>query len=284
MNVEMWSHPAVRRNIEMLRSRGHVFVDPEAGMLACGMQGEGRLAEVDVIVARILKMLGDDGSLAGFRVLVTAGPTIEDLDPVRFISNRSSGKMGYAVACAARLRGADVVLVSGPTPLPPPPGVTVVQVRSAEQMKDAVLQHYSRVDLVVKAAAVADYRPRQAAEQKIKKGGSPPSIELVPNEDILELLGKTRRHQVLVGFAAETGDLEKNARSKMERKNLDFIVANDVSGPVFGEDSATVQILARDGVSVVMRQASKTAIADRILDMAQDLLISRKAHQLPELR
>jgi phosphopantothenoylcysteine decarboxylase/phosphopantothenate--cysteine ligase len=284
MNVEMWNHPAVRRNIEVLRSRGHVFVDPEAGMLACGMQGEGRLAEVDVIVARILEMLGGDGSLAGFRVLVTAGPTIEDLDPVRFISNRSSGKMGYAVARAARLRGADVVLVSGPTALPPPPGVKVVQVRSAGQMKDAVLQYYPGVDLVVKAAAVADYRAGHVAEQKIRKSSSPASIELVPNEDILELLGKTRRHQVLVGFAAETGDLEKNARSKMKRKNLDFIVANDVSGLVFGEDSATVQILASGGESVEMRQASKPAIADRILDMAKDLMTSRKAHELPELR
>jgi phosphopantothenoylcysteine decarboxylase/phosphopantothenate--cysteine ligase len=259
-------------------------VDPDAGMLACGMQGEGRLAEVDVIVARILDMLGGDGSLSGFKVLVTAGPTVEDLDPVRFISNRSSGKMGYAVARAARLRGADVVLISGPTSLSPPAGVKAVPVRSAAQMKDAVLQYYPDMDLVVKAAAVADYRPRQVAVEKMKKGDAAASIELIPNEDILELLGKMKRDQILVGFAAETSDIIANARTKLRRKNLDLIVANDVSGPVFGEDTATVEILSSAGERVTIQRASKQAIADRILDMARSLKTSRKTHVLPDLR
>lgn len=169
MNVEMWHHPAVQANVEILKARGHYFVDPEPGVLACGMEGDGKLASVDVIVRRILDLLEGDKSLAGLKVLVTAGPTVEDIDPVRFLSNRSSGKMGYAVAESALHRGAEVYLVSGPTALTPPAGACTVQVRSAADMKDAVMRIFPKVDIVIKAAAVADYRPEAAAPQKIKK-------------------------------------------------------------------------------------------------------------------
>jgi phosphopantothenoylcysteine decarboxylase/phosphopantothenate--cysteine ligase len=173
MNVGMWHHPAVQANVEILKTRGNGFVNPESGQLACGMEGEGRLASVEAIVDRILEVLRAGESLAGLKVLVTAGPTVEDIDPIRFISNRSSGKMGYAVAETARRRGAEVFLVSGPTALKPPSGVHFIQIRSAEQMKDAVLSLYPEMDIVVKAAAVADYRPVEAATQKIKKNGAP---------------------------------------------------------------------------------------------------------------
>jgi phosphopantothenoylcysteine decarboxylase / phosphopantothenate---cysteine ligase len=276
MNVVMWDHPAVRANVEILRARGHHFVDPEPGDLACGMKGEGRLAAVDAIVARILDLLQCSQTLAGVRVLVTAGPTVEDLDPVRFISNRSSGKMGYALAQAARLRGANVTLVSGPTQLHPPAGVDTVFVRSAAEMKEAVLRQFQNADIVIKAAAVGDYRPADKLPGKLKKGKRGLSLALVPTEDILEYLGKEKKHQVLIGFAAETDDLLQNARVKLQHKNLDFIVANDVGSGVFGSDAATVHILSPSGQPVTLVNLSKTAIANRILDAAQDLLATRE--------
>ena len=276
MNVEMWRHPAVRANVEILRARGHHFVDPEPGMLACGMEGTGRLAQVDVIVARILELLRGAQSLAGLNVLVTAGPTVEDIDPVRFLSNRSSGKMGYAVAEIARQRGAEVSLVSGPTSLNPPEGVRFVPVRSAAQMKDAVLALYPDMDIVVKAAAVADYRPAAPSAQKIKKGKAVLRLPLDRTDDILALLGKRKRKQVLVGFAAETERLLESARGKLERKNLDLLVANDVSGGVFGEDDSSVVVLRRGGDPVTIERQPKRAIAGRILDMALEARTGRK--------
>ncbi len=276
MNVEMWRHPAVRANVETLRARGHHFVDPEPGMLACGMEGTGRLAQVDVIVARILELLRGAQSLAGLNVLVTAGPTVEDIDPVRFLSNRSSGKMGYAVAEIARQRGAEVSLVSGPTSLTPPEGVRFVPVRSAAQMKDAVLALYPDMDIVVKAAAVADYRPAAPSAQKIKKGKAVLRLPLDRTDDILALLGKRKRKQVLVGFAAETERLLESARGKLERKNLDLLVANDVSGGVFGEDDSSVVVLRRGGDPVTIERQPKRAIAGRILDMALEARTGRK--------
>ena len=276
MNVVMWNHPAVRTNVETLKARGHIFVDPEEGDLACGMKGEGKLAPVDTIVARILELLDCSQQLRGVKVLVTAGPTVEDLDPVRFISNRSSGKMGYAVAQVAHQRGAEVVLVSGPTTLTPPAGVETVFVRSATEMKDAVLRRFEEADVVVKAAAVGDYRPAEYSSTKIKKGESGWSLPLVPTYDILEHLGKGKRRQVLVGFAAETGDLLKNARGKLERKNLDLVVANDIGSGVFGADAATVCILTSEGEQVTLRDASKATIAGRILDLAQEIAAHRK--------
>lgn len=276
MNVEMWGHPAVRANIAVLRERGHLFVDPEPGVLACGMEGEGKLADVDRIVTRILGTLRQGESLAGLKVLVTAGPTIEDLDPVRFISNRSSGKMGYAVARAARQRGAEVVLISGPVRLEPPYGVRLVPVRSAREMKDAVLEAFPHVDVVIKAAAVADYRPAAYAAEKLKKTGLPSQLELVPTDDILAELGAVRKDQVLVGFSAETGDPRPHATSKMEQKNLDMIVANDVAG-VFGADTASVYIMLREGETVTMAGAPKLEIAHRILDLVLGLRNRRTA-------
>ena len=277
MNVEMWRHPAVRANVEILRARGHHFVDPEPGMLACGMEGTGRLAQVDVIVARILELLRGAQSLAGLNVLVTAGPTVEDIDPVRFLSNRSSGKMGYAVAEIARQRGAEVSLVSGPTALKPPEGVRFVPVRSAAQMKDAVLALYPDMDIVVKAAAVADYRPASPSAQKIKKGKAALRLPLDRTDDILALLGKQKRTQVLVGFAAETERLLESARGKLQRKNLDLLVANDVSAGVFGEDDSSVVVLRRGGDPVTIERQPKRAIAGRILDMALEARTGRKS-------
>jgi phosphopantothenoylcysteine decarboxylase/phosphopantothenate--cysteine ligase len=277
MNVEMWNNPAVRDNLEILRMRGHHIVEPESGMLACGTEGMGRLADVDFIVERILELMNGDQPLAGLRVLVTAGPTVEDIDPVRFLSNRSSGKMGYAVAAAAKLRGATVVLVSGPTSLAAPSGIEVVQVRSAGEMKEAVLRHYPSADIVVKAAAVSDYRPASPATRKIKRGAEAGTLSLVPNDDILALLGEQKKHQVLIGFAAETGSIDDNARQKLIRKHLDLIVANDVSAGVFGQDSATVHILAPAGESEVLSGQSKRAIANRILDIARGLVDTRRS-------
>ena len=274
MNVEMWHHPAVQANVAILKARGNRLVDPEPGILACGMEGDGRLAPVEKIVDCILGELKYDRSLAGIKVLVTAGPTVEDIDPVRFISNRSSGKMGYAVAETAMRRGADVSLVSGPTNLPVPEGVNLVQVRSAAEMKVAVLELFPEMDIVVKAAAVADYRPSDAAAQKIKKKDESRSLELVPTEDILDLLGKRKTHQILVGFAAETENLLFSASEKMERKNLDFLIANDVSSGVFGSDNSSVHILKRSGESVFLAQQSKHDIAARILDIVVE---SRKS-------
>jgi phosphopantothenoylcysteine decarboxylase/phosphopantothenate--cysteine ligase len=277
MNVEMWRHPAVRTNVEILRKRGHIFVDPEPGMLACGMEGEGRLADVKTIVAAILDTLKIGKSLAGKTVLVTAGPTVEDLDPVRFLSNRSSGKMGYALAQAAQQRGAQVILVSGPTALNAPAGVNFVPVRSAEQMLQAVLEFYPQSDLVLKAAAVADYRPAEYAARKLKKTGEAAVLPLTPTQDILALLGAEKKHQILVGFTAETEDLIARARGKMARKNLDLMVANDVSQGVFGADSSTVHILSPGGETVTIENRSKIEIAHRILDLAAERLQNRDA-------
>ncbi len=268
MNVEMWRHPAVRANVEILKDRGHYFVNPEPGLLACGMEGEGRLAAVDVIVSRILEALKVGELLAGMKVLVTAGPTVEDIDPIRFLSNRSSGKMGYAVAEAALRRGASVFLVSGPTSLKAPSGVKLIQVRSAAEMKDAVLKLYPDMDIVVKAAAVSDYRPVDVAAQKIKKSKGGMNLHLERTEDILEALGRMKRDQILVGFAAETENLLDSAREKLTRKNLDFLVANDVSKGVFGADSSTACILSRTGETITLKDKSKLGIAEVILDQA----------------
>lgn len=280
MNVEMWRHPAVQANVEILKSRGHYFVNPEPGTLACGMEGEGRLAAVDVIVARILEALNTDKPLSGVKVLVTAGPTLEDMDPIRFLSNRSSGKMGYAVAQTALERGADVFLVSGPTGLKAPSGVHWIPVRSAAQMQEKVLQLYPEMDIVVKAAAVSDYRPVETSPQKIKKGKGELLLRLTRNDDILELLGKQKNRQILVGFAAETERLLESAREKMIRKNLDLLVANDVSTGVFGSDSSTAHLLTRDGDTITLQDQSKLAIAGKLLDMIQALRDAREGSRL----
>lgn len=277
MNGEMWRHPAVQANVRVLEERGHRIVYPESGELACGATGPGRLADTDTILNAIHVLLGAEGPWKGLKVLVTAGPTVEDLDPVRFLSNRSSGKMGYAAARAARRRGAEVVLVSGPTELPPPPGVELVRVRSAEQMRQAVLELYPRMDVVIKAAAVADYRPRRCSADKIKKGKGTLALELEPTIDILETLGRSKSGQILVGFAAETGDPIAAARAKLAAKNLDLIVANDVSRGVFGAERASVVIIGATGEEVRMEEAPKAQIAERLLDMVDGLRAARGA-------
>ncbi len=268
MNVNMYEHPAVQANLGVLRARGVSVVEPGSGYLACGWLGRGRLAEPADIVEAALSLLRRRRDLEGQTVLVTAGPTVEDIDPVRFLSNRSSGRMGYRLAEAARDRGAAVILVSGPTRLSPPWGVELVPVRSVEEMRRAVLAHVDRASVVIAAAAVSDYRPAERAPSKLKKSAEGLSLELVRAPDILEELGRDKGARVLVGFAAETEDLLTNARAKLERKNLDLIVANDVSGEETGfeVDSNAGLILRRDGTRAEVPPVSKRAMADRVLD------------------
>jgi phosphopantothenoylcysteine decarboxylase/phosphopantothenate--cysteine ligase len=268
MNVNMFEHPAVQENLATLRARGVGVVEPGEGYLACGWLGKGRLAEVETIVAAALARLARRRDLAGETVLVTAGPTVEDIDPVRYVSNRSSGAMGYRLAEAARDRGARVVLVSGPTALEAPSGVTLVAVRSAEEMQKAVAAHAGPATVVVAAAAVSDYRPARASDSKLKKRDAPLALELVRTPDILEGLGQAKGGRLLVGFAAETEDLVANARGKLEAKNLDLIVANDVTAPGAGFGGATnaVLLLRRDGQRRDVPLATKREVAERILD------------------
>lgn len=269
MNVHMYSNPLVQRNIAMLGECGYHVLEPETGRMACGTQGKGRLPEVQTIVNRIVQILPPEGDLGGLTVLVTAGGTREPIDPVRYISNRSSGKMGYAIARAAFNRGARVILITAPTSLEPPPGVTVIRVESAREMYGAVLHHYTEADVVIKAAAVADYRPRLAADQKIKKEGDTLTLELDKNPDILKELGQNKKKGVtLVGFAAETENLESNARQKVLKKNLDLMVANDVTlpGAGFGTDTNIAKLIQADGRITNLPQMDKLDLAHRILD------------------
>ncbi len=268
MNVNMFEHEAVQENLATLRGRGVGVVEPGEGYLACGWLGRGRLAEVETIVEAALARLARRRDLADQTVLITAGPTVEDIDPVRHISNRSSGAMGYRLAEAARDRGASVVLVSGPTALQAPHGVTLVSVRSAEQMQQAVAAHAAAASVVIAAAAVSDYRPAQASPSKLKKTDGPMRLELVRTPDILKGLGEAKGARVLVGFAAETEDLVANAGRKLEAKNLDLIVANDVTAPGAGFGTATnaVVLLRRDGGRRDVPLATKREVADQILD------------------
>jgi len=268
MNVNMYRNPIYKENEAKLRRHGYLFADPVSGYLACGWQGEGKMQEPEMILEAAFAALSQK-DLSGATVMVTAGPTREEVDPVRYISNHSSGKMGYAIARAARRRGARVVLVSGPTSLTPPAGVEFVPVESAMQMRENVLQRASGCEVIVKAAAVADYRPRERAGNKLKKQGEGMTIELVKNPDILRELGEAKRPgQLLVGFAAETFDLEANAAIKLEGKNLDMIVANDVSAPGagFGVDTNIVRLLFRDGAMEELPLLTKDEVADLILD------------------
>jgi phosphopantothenoylcysteine decarboxylase/phosphopantothenate--cysteine ligase len=249
MNSQMYRHPAVQANLNRLREMGYQLIAPGVGELACGDRGEGRLAEVSQIIDQVLGHLLRKADLAGKNLLVTAGPTREYIDPVRFISNPASGKMGYALAAAARDRGAEVVLVSGPTAQLPPPGVKVSRVTTTAEMLAAVLEHFPAMDVVIKAAAVVDYRPQTRASQKLKKGSEQYVLTLERNPDILKILGERKGDKILVGFAAETQDLIENAREKIKAKNLDLIVANDVGqrGAGFGTDTNIAAIIHRDG-------------------------------------
>jgi len=281
MNSNMWRHPATQANLETLRARGHHIVDPEEGPLACGMTGPGRLADPRRIATFIQALAERRRDLEGETVLVTAGPTEEPLDPVRFISNRSSGKMGYALAEAAAARGARVILVSGPVRLAEPPGVTLVRVRTASQMRAAVMEHFEQASIIVKAAAVADYHLASVPPGKIKKTAARISLELDPTPDILAEVGRNKGGRLLIGFAAETENLVEEARRKLESKNCDMVVANLVGqeGTGFESDRNEVVLVLKTGETVPLPAASKREIAGRIFDHALRLRLALDAAQ-----
>ncbi len=280
MNVNMWNHPATQENLDRLRGRGVHVVNPDEGYLACGMTGAGRLAGQEAIVAVVREVLQVRRDLEGQTFLLTAGPTQEDLDPVRFLTNRSSGRMGYAVAEAAAQRGAKVILISGPTALETPAGVTRVEVRTAAEMLRAVEDHFAQATTAIFAAAVADYRPVDVASQKIKKSAGEMTLRLEPNPDILATLARKKENRLIVGFAAETGKVAENARKKLAEKNADLIVANDITaeGAGFDVDTNIVTLFARDGRDLPLPKMTKREVAHRILDEVLRLTASVK-HQ-----
>ena len=274
MHTGMWEHPATQANLLLLRERGTTIVGPATGELAAGDSGLGRMSEPEEIYAAVVGVLSAGRDLAGRRILVTAGPTWEPIDPVRFIGNRSSGRMGWAVAEETSRRGAAVTLVAGPVGLPDPPGIDVVRVETATKMRDAILARIEGVDAVVKAAAVADWRPANVAEEKLKKGAGAPDFELVPTPDILQELGDQKEGFVLVGFAAETGDLEAAGRKKLREKNLDLIVVNEVGrdGTGFGSETDNAMILSATGDDEALKTWTKTDLAKAICDHLAKLL------------
>jgi phosphopantothenoylcysteine decarboxylase/phosphopantothenate--cysteine ligase len=275
MNVNMWEHPATQENLATLRARGVHVIDPDEGYLACGMTGSGRLAATETIVQRVRDVLGLRRDLEGQTILITAGPTREDIDPVRFLTNRSSGKMGYALAEAALRRGARTILVSGPTDLPVPEGAEWIPVRSTEEMRVAVNERASNATVIVMAAAVADYRPAAVMAQKIKRAEKGLTLELEPTPDILAELGRSKGNQILVGFAAETDRMSENARAKLNSKGADMIVANDVTqeGAGFDADTNIVTLFLRDAREIPLPKMTKFEVANRILDQ---VLLLRK--------
>jgi phosphopantothenoylcysteine decarboxylase/phosphopantothenate--cysteine ligase len=277
MNVNMWNHPATQANLEILRQRGVKIVEPASGYLACGMTGAGRLAENEAIVAAVLEALGASQDLNGETVLITAGPTREKIDPVRYLTNRSSGRMGYALAEAALRRGARVLLVSGPTALTPPGAAEVTRVESAEEMRNAVLELLPQATIVIKTAAVSDYRPKVTAGHKIKRKG-PMTLELEATPDILKEISLRKQSQIVVGFAAETENVLENARQKLSVKHLDAIVVNDVSreGVGFDSDRNAATILTQDEV-VEVAETTKWEVAQRVLDQVVRLRQQRKS-------
>ena len=282
MDLDMWSHPATQRNIESLQARGVMIVEPESGELASGLSGPGRLAEPEVILSALERVLapGHGQDLVGTQVLVTAGPTHEPIDPVRFLGNRSSGKMGFALAAAAARRGADVTLVAGPVTLPTPPHVRRIDVTTAGDMSAAVMSAFPTANLVVMAAAVADFAPAEPSAKKLKRDTLPgePSLHLRRNPDILRALGEQRNRQVLVGFALETDEGVPNALRKLKEKHLDMIVLNNPldEGAGFGADTNVVTLLPTDGKPEPLPKMSKAAVADAILDRVVPLIQSRR--------
>jgi phosphopantothenoylcysteine decarboxylase/phosphopantothenate--cysteine ligase len=281
MNVNMWENRALQRNVQTLLERGYYFVEPGEGELACHWYGKGRLAELDEVVERIEDLLSQK-DLKGERILITGGPTQEPIDPVRFITNRSSGKMGYALAKVARRRGAEVVLVTGPTSLPiPRRDIEVVSVRTAEEMREVVLTRMERCTVVIKAAAVSDYRPKVISLKKLKKADPYTSLELERTRDILGEIGRKKGDRILIGFAAETEDLIGNARKKLMEKNLDFIVVNDVTKPGagFGLDTNQVKILYPSGEVKDLPLMSKEEVSEFILDDVVKLLKQKRINK-----
>ena len=250
MNTNMYENPILQRNINTLKELGYNFVEPESGRLACGDTGKGKLASPETIVDEVVKLLSKDQDLKGKSIIVTAGPTVESIDPMRYITNRSTGKMGYSIAKEAIERGADVTLITGPTNLTPPQNLKkLVKIESAKDMYEAVLENLDENDVVIKSAAVADYKPKNYSNKKIKKSDDDLVIELDRNKDIAQEIGKIKNNKILVGFAAETNDLIENASLKIKKKNLDFIVANDLTkeGAGFGVDTNIVKIIDKEG-------------------------------------
>jgi phosphopantothenoylcysteine decarboxylase/phosphopantothenate--cysteine ligase len=274
MDAGMFTHPATAANVAILRERGVIVVEPEEGHLASGLTGLGRLAAPETILDVVRATLGARGDLAGRRLLVTAGGTQEPIDPVRFIGNHSSGKMGYAIAEAARDRGADVVLVTTPTALRLPAGLLVVPVRTAQDMLEVLTSEYASLDVLIMAAAVADFRAATQADEKLKRGEHPIDISVIPNPDLLAAtaLMPSEKRPVRVGFAAETSHLLEQAADKLRRKNLDLIVANDVSNDVFGSDTNQVTLVWSDGHSADLPRLPKTDVAEKVLDAVVPLL------------
>lgn len=281
MNTNMWNHAATRANLEILHERGHTVVGPEEGSLACGMLGPGRMSEAEAIAEAALSVLNRRRDLEGETVLITAGPTQEPLDPVRYISNRSTGKMGYALAEAAAARGAHVILISGPVHLPAPNGVTLVRVRTALEMREAVLEHLGPATIVLKAAAVADYHVTRVPQQKVKKTATRVSLELDPTPDILAELGQKKGDRLLVGFAAETENLRQEARRKLQSKNCDMVVGNLVGqeGAGFESDTNEVILALSTGDMIELPRASKQEVAGRIFDEVLRLRLALHAAQ-----
>ncbi len=271
MNDQMYANPLVQRNIQLLREVGYHFIEPEEGSLACGTSGKGRMAAPQKIASMLERLRTQD--MEHLRVVVTAGPTREAIDPVRYLTNHSSGKMGYAIARQAANRGAEVILISGPSQEQVPPGVIYVPVQSAQEMFLAVQQYYGQADAVIKAAAVADYRPKQVFDRKLKKTEGDLTLELERNVDILAWLGAHKTEQILVGFAAETDNVEQNALGKLQRKHLDFIAANDVTeaNSGFGKDTNKIALYGADHSVIDLPVLRKEDAADRILDAVLQL-------------
>ncbi len=269
MNTNMYQNPIVQSNIARLKEFGYEFINPTIGRLACGDVGEGKLAETKLITETIVSKLYDLHDLAGKKVLVTAGPTITPIDPVRFITNRSSGKMGYAIACEARDRGAEVILISGPSCLEIPSGVNFIRVSTNQEMRDAILGHFENSDIVIKSAAVGDFMAEEYSPLKIKKTDEDFTLKLVKDIDILKSLGEIKKNQILVGFAAESNDLLKNAELKLKNKNLDYIVANDIisEDTGFGTEDNKVTVLTKKGESISLEKMSKRKVARGIFNI-----------------
>ncbi|NOW02729.1 bifunctional phosphopantothenoylcysteine decarboxylase/phosphopantothenate--cysteine ligase CoaBC [Clostridium beijerinckii] len=269
MNTNMYENPIVQENIKKLKSLGYEFIDPAEGRLACGTSGKGKLESPEIIVDKVLMELNENKDLLNKNVVVTAGPTIAPVDPVRFITNRSTGKMGYAIAKEARNRGANVTLISGPTSIIAPKDINVVEVSTNEEMKNEVMNIFDEADIVIKSAAVADYKPKNYSTQKIKKGDGELCIEFIRDNDILMELGSRKKNQILVGFAAESQELKENAMSKLQRKNLDYIVANDItaSDTGFASEDNKVIILSKEGKEIYLDKMSKEKIATNLFDI-----------------
>ncbi|MBM7868922.1 phosphopantothenoylcysteine decarboxylase/phosphopantothenate--cysteine ligase [Clostridium pascui] len=272
MNTNMYLNPIVQNNIQKLKDYGYKFIEPESGRLACGDVGAGKLADTELIADKVISMLYPIKDMSGKKVLVTAGPTWSLIDPVRFITNRSSGKMGYAIAEEARDRGAEVTLVSGPTSLKAPFGINTINITTNEEMLNEVLEHFNSQDIVIKAAAVADYKPVEYSQNKIKKASNELVLNFAKDTDILKKLGEIKQNQVLVGFAAESNDLISNAESKLKKKNLDYIVANDITSSDTGFQSSEnrVIILTRDGEKLSLEKMSKREVAQKLFDIIND--------------